>query len=112
MGSRKVQDDPTDGAHDLHPDRDQRLAQPRDLRATERGPVRAELQLLEQDEGGGGQGDELFDLRPVVIDWRHREDEPALAEADRLDHDGTAGPGQDDHVTGVDIASKDHILHR
>ena len=62
--------------------------------------------------GPGGQGDELFGLRPVVVDWRHREDEPALAKADRLDQDGTAGPRQDDHVTGVDIASKDHILHR
>jgi hypothetical protein len=62
--------------------------------------------------GAGGQRDELFGLRPVVVDWRHREDEPALAEADRLDQDGTAGPGQDDHITGVDIASKDHIFHR
>ena len=60
----------------------------------------------------GGQRDELFGLGPVVVDWRHREDEPALAEADRLDQDGTAGPGQDDHITGVDIASKDHIFHR
>ena len=59
----------------------------------------------------GGQGDELLGLRPVVVDWRHREDEPALAKADRLDQDGTTGPGQDDHVTSVDIASKDHILH-
>jgi hypothetical protein len=62
--------------------------------------------------GAGGQGDELLGLGPVVVDGRHREDEPALSEADRLDQDGTAGPGQDDHVAGVDIASKDHILHR
>ncbi len=25
--------------------------------------------------GPGGQGDELLGLRPVVVDWRHREDE-------------------------------------
>ena len=57
MGSREMQDDPTDGAHDLHPDRDQRLPQPRDLRAAERGPVGAQLQLLPEDERGRGQGD-------------------------------------------------------
>ena len=62
--------------------------------------------------GPGGQGDELLGLRPVIVDWCHREDESALAKADHLDQDGAAGPGQDDHVTGVDIASKDHILHR
>ena len=62
--------------------------------------------------GPGGQGDELFGLGPVVVDWRHREDEPALAKADHLDQDRTTGPGQDDHVTSVDITSKDHILHR
>ena len=61
--------------------------------------------------GAGGQRDELFGLRPVVVDRRHREDESALAEADRLDQDRAAGPGQDDHITGVDIASKDHIFH-
>ena len=57
MGSREMQDDPADGAHDLHADRDQRLPQPRDLRAAERGAVRAELQLLKQDEGRGRQRD-------------------------------------------------------
>jgi hypothetical protein len=62
--------------------------------------------------GAGGQRDELFGLRPVVVDWCNREDEPALPEADRLDQDRAAGPGQDDHITGVDIASKDHIFHR
>ena len=62
--------------------------------------------------GAGGQRDELFGLRPVVVDWCHREDEPALAEADGLDQDGATGPGQDNHITGVDIASKDHIFHR
>jgi len=52
MGSREMQDDPTDGAHDLDADRDQRLPQPRDLRTPERGPVRSELQLLAEHEGG------------------------------------------------------------
>lgn len=59
----------------------------------------------------GGQRNEPFSLRLVVADGRHREDEPALAEADRLDQDRAAGPGQDDHITGIDVASKDHILH-
>jgi hypothetical protein len=58
------------------------------------------------------QRDELFGLGPVIIDWCHREDEPALAEADRLDQDRAAGPGQDDHITRIDVASEDHILHR
>jgi hypothetical protein len=62
--------------------------------------------------GAGGQRDELFGLRTVVVDWRHREDEAALPEADCLDQDRAAGPGQHDHITGVDIASKDHIFHR
>ena len=61
--------------------------------------------------GTGAQGDELLGLRPVVIDWCHREDEPALAQADRLDQDRAAGAGQNDHVTGIDVASKDQILH-
>ena len=52
-----MQDAPADGAHDVHPDRDQRLAQPRDLRAVERGPVGTQLQLLPQDKRRGGQGD-------------------------------------------------------
>ena len=52
-----MQDDPADGAHDLHADRDQGLPQPRDLGAAERGPVGAELQLLTQDERRGRQGD-------------------------------------------------------
>jgi hypothetical protein len=62
--------------------------------------------------GRGGERDKPFGLRPVVAYWRHRQDEPAPAKADRLDQDRTAGPGQDDHITGIDIASKDHILHR
>ena len=62
--------------------------------------------------GAGGQRDEVFGLRPVVVDGCHCEDEPALAEADRLDQDRAAGPGQHNHITGVDIASKDHIFHR
>ena len=41
MGSREMQDDPADGAHDLHADRDQRLPQARDLCTAERGPVGA-----------------------------------------------------------------------
>ena len=52
-----MQDDPADRPHDLHPDRDQRLPQPRDLRPAERGPVRMELQFLEEDERGRRQGD-------------------------------------------------------
>ena len=57
MGSRKMQDDPADGTHDLHADRDQGLPQPRDLGPAERGAVRAELELLKQDERRGRQGD-------------------------------------------------------
>ena len=57
MGSREVQDDPADGSHDLHADRDQGLPEPRDLRPAERGPVQPKLQLLKQDEGRGRQGD-------------------------------------------------------
>ncbi len=52
-----MEHDPTDGSHDLHADRDQCLAQPRDLRTAERGPVGTQLQLLPQDERRGGQGD-------------------------------------------------------
>ena len=55
MGSWEMQDDPADRAHDLHPDRDQRSPQARHLSAAERSPVGAELELLEEDEGGGGQ---------------------------------------------------------
>lgn len=62
--------------------------------------------------GRGGERDEPFGLRPVVVYRRHRQDEPAAAKADRLDQDRTAGPRQDDHITGIDIASKDHALHR
>ncbi len=54
MGTREMQDDSADGAHDLHPDRDQGLPEPRHLRAAEGGPVRADLQLLKQDECCGG----------------------------------------------------------
>jgi len=52
-----MQDDPADRAHDLHPDGDQRLPQPRDLCATKGSPVSAQLQLLPQDEGRRRQGD-------------------------------------------------------
>lgn len=62
--------------------------------------------------GRGGERDKPFGLRSVVAYWRHRQDEPAPAKADRLDQDRTAGSGQDDHITGIDIASKDHVLHR
>ena len=58
------------------------------------------------------QRDKLFGLGPVVADWGDCEDEPALAETDRLDQDRAAGPGQDDNITRIDVASKDHILHR
>jgi len=61
---------------------------------------------------GRRQRDELFGLGPVVADWCHREDEPALAKADRLDQDRAAGPGQNDHIARVDVASEDYILHR
>ena len=57
MGSREVQDDPADRADDVDPDRDQRLSQARDLGAAERGPIGAELDLLEEHEGGRRQGD-------------------------------------------------------
>ena len=50
-----MQDDAADGAYDLHADRDQGLAEPWDLRTAERGPVGAQLQLLTEDEGCGGQ---------------------------------------------------------
>ena len=62
--------------------------------------------------GPRAQGDELLGLRPVIADWCDREDEPALAQADRLDQDCAAGPGQDDHITGINVARKDQILHR
>jgi hypothetical protein len=58
------------------------------------------------------QRDQLLGLRPVVTDRCNRENEPALAETDRLDQDRGAGTGQDHHVAGIDVASKDHILHR
>ena len=51
MGAREVQDDPADGAHHLHADRDQGLPEPRNLRATQGGAVRPELEFLKQDEG-------------------------------------------------------------
>ena len=57
MGPREMQDDPADGAHDLHADRDQRLPQARDLRTAERSPVHTELQFLKQDERRRRQGD-------------------------------------------------------
>ena len=60
----------------------------------------------------GAQGDELLGLRPIIADRCDREDESALAQADRLDQDRAVSPGQDDHVTGVDVARKDQILHR
>ena len=63
MGSREMQDDPTDGAHDLHADRDESLPEPRHLGAAERGPVHPELQLLTQDERRGRQGDPQL-IRP------------------------------------------------
>ena len=59
----------------------------------------------------GCQRDELFGLGPVVADGCHGEDEAALAEADRLDQDRAACTGQDDHVTGIDVAREDQILH-
>ena len=51
-----MQDDPADGAHHLHPDRDQGLPESRDLGPAERGAVRAELQFLTQDKRRRGQG--------------------------------------------------------
>ena len=57
MGARELQDDPTDGADDVDADRDQRLPQPRDLGAAERGPVGVQLQLLAEHEGRGRQRD-------------------------------------------------------
>jgi hypothetical protein len=58
------------------------------------------------------QRDQLLSLRPVVTDRGDRENEPALAETDRLDQDRGAGTRQDHHVAGIDVAGKDHILHR
>jgi hypothetical protein len=57
MGSREMQDEAADRAHDLHADRDEGLPEPGGLGAAERGPVRAELQLLKQDERRGRQRD-------------------------------------------------------
>ena len=53
---RKVQDNPAHRPHDVDADRQQRVAHPRDLRAGERGAVGAQLELLHQHIGGGGQG--------------------------------------------------------
>ena len=55
MGSRKVQNDPPHRSHDVDANRQQRLAQARDLRARERGAIGAPLELLQQDIGGGAQ---------------------------------------------------------
>ena len=77
-----------------------------------RGDLVGQVLAVFAQAGRGGQRDTPFGLGPVVIDGRHGKDEPALAEADRLDQDRAAGPGQDNHVTGIDITSKDHILHR
>jgi hypothetical protein len=57
MRLRKVQDDPPYRPHDVDADRQQRLAQARNLRARECGAVGPQLDLLEQDIGGGGHGD-------------------------------------------------------
>ena len=79
---------------------------------------RSDLRLVGQvptvfaQTGRGGECDEPFGLRPVVAYGRHRQDEPASAQADRLDQHRAARPGQDNHVTGIDIASKDHVLHK
>jgi hypothetical protein len=63
------------------------------------------------EAGRSVQRHEPFGLRAVVADWCHREYEPALPEAYGLDQDRTAAAGQDDHVAGIDITRKDHILH-
>src|SRR4051812_36470248 len=57
MGSRVVEHNAADRSDDLDTDRDQRLSEPRDLGAAERGAVRAKLQLLKQDEGRRRQRD-------------------------------------------------------
>ncbi len=56
-GTAEVQDDPTDRANDVDADRDEGLPQPRDLRATERGPVGVELELLEEHKSRRRQRD-------------------------------------------------------
>lgn len=80
--------------------------------ASRRGDLAGQVPAPFAQASPGAQGDELLGLRVVVSDRRNREDEPALAEANRLDEDRAAGPGQDDHVAGIDVASKDQIIHR
>jgi hypothetical protein len=50
-------------------------------------------------------------FRLVIIDWRYRQDEPALSQADLLDQNRAARMWQDDHVSGVDVTSQDYGLH-
>jgi hypothetical protein len=59
----------------------------------------------------GRECDKALSLDPVIADGRHGENKPTLPQADGLDQDRTAGTGQHDHITGIDVASKDQILH-
>jgi hypothetical protein len=59
----------------------------------------------------GRQGHQAFGLGPVIADRRDGEDEPAPPEADLLDQNRVAGIGHDDDITGIDVASQDHVIH-
>ena len=49
---------------------------------------------------------------PVIIDWHHGKDEPALSQADLLDENRVPGIGQHDYVASGDVTSQDYGLYR
>jgi hypothetical protein len=58
-----------------------------------------------------GERDDLLRFRSVVVDRRHREDEPALSEPNPLDHHRIAPAWQYHHVTRIDVAGNDQVVH-
>ena len=57
------------------------------------------------------QRNDLLCSGRFVIYRGHREDESALPEADRFDQDCIIGIRQHDHITSIDIARQDDIVH-
>ena len=59
----------------------------------------------------GRQRHEAFSFGSVVPNRSDGEDEPALPQADLPDHNRMAGTGQDDDITGIDVARQDLVIH-
>lgn len=58
-----------------------------------------------------GQGNSVLSLGAAIACRLNGEDEPAMAEANRLNPGNAVTPRQRDHITRSDIPGQDDVFH-